>query len=535
MNYQPVIGMEVHAELKTKSKMFCGCANESDKKKPNTNICPICTGQPGTLPVINKKAVKEIIKTGLALNCQIFKKSHFNRKNYFYPDLPKGYQISQFEEPICRGGYLEIPVINKTINIEKSQTNSKFPVRQNLGLQALAGEQITKFKKIRIREIHLEEEAGKLIHQKENNCSLVDYNRAGVPLMELVTEPDISSSEEAKKFCQELQLIFRYLSISYADMEKGQMRCEVNISILPKNENRFSAFEQKKTLNELGTKVEIKNLNSFRAVERGIEYEIKRQIKVIESGEKVIQETRGWDDAKGITVSQRLKEEAHDYRYLPEPDLPPFEYNIIDIKKIKAEIPELPRAKRERFAEQFKIPLSDVEIIVSNKYLADYFERVVSELEAWIKVKKHISRNDLGKLIKLTVNYLITELQKLFYQTKSDIRRCKITPENFAEFTTLIFEKKISSSAAQIVLAEMFKCGADPSHIVKEKDLSQLSDEKLLDGIVKKIIGENPQAVQDFKNGKEKSLQFLVGKVMASTKGRANPQVVSNILRERIL
>ncbi len=494
MKYRPTIGMEVHAELKTKSKMFCGCANNSDEKNPNTNICPICTGQPGTLPVINKKAVEKTIKAGSALNCKILKKAHFDRKNYFYPDLPKGYQISQFDEPFCENGYLEISANGESDN---SGQNSK--------------------KKIKIRRIHLEEDAGKLIHQKENGCSLADYNRAGVPLMELVTEPDISSSKEAKKFCQELQLIFRYLDISYADMEKGQMRCEVNISISPENENK------------LGTRTEIKNLNSFRAVERGIEYEIKRQTKVLEAGDKVIQETRGWDDARGITVSQRSKEEAHDYRYLPEPDLP-----AVESKNFKFKISELPQQKRERFNKQFKISPSNIETLISNKHLSEYFEQTVSELRAWIQAKENISENDSEKLIKLAVNYIVTELQKLFYQTKSNVQNCKITPENFAEFITLIFEGKISSSAAQTVLAEMFKSGADPSHIIKKENLSQVSDEKLLNETAEKIIKENPQAVEDFGKGKEKSLQFLVGKMMAATKGKANPQIAGEILKGKM-
>ena len=494
MTYRPTIGMEVHAELKTKSKMFCGCANNSDEKNPNTNICPICTGQPGTLPVINKKAVEKTIKAGLALNCEILKKAHFDRKNYFYPDLPKGYQISQFDEPFCENGYLKIFASNE---LNKSGQNSE--------------------KKIRIRRIHLEEDAGKLIHQKENNCSLADYNRAGVPLMELVTEPDISSSEQAKKFCQELQLIFRYLDISYADMEKGQMRCEVNISISPENENK------------LGTRTEIKNLNSFRAVERGIEYEIKRQTKVLEAGDKVIQETRGWDDAKGITVSQRSKEDAHDYRYLPEPDLP-----AVETKDFKSEISELPQQKRERFNKQFEISPSNIETLISNKHLSEYFEQTVSELRAWIQAKENISENNSEKLIKLAVNYMVTELQKLFYQTKSNVQNCKITPENFAEFITLIFEGKISSSAAQTVLAEMFKSGADPSHIIKKENLSQVSDKKLLNETAEKIIKENPQAAEDFKKGKEKSLQFLVGKMMAATKGKANPQIAGEILKGKM-
>jgi len=479
MNYQPIIGLEIHVELKTQSKMFCDCLNDSEAEEPNVNICPICLGHPGTLPVINQKAVNSVIKTALALNSQIPHSSKFDRKNYFYPDLPKGYQISQYDKPFSVKGFLEI-----------------------------------EGKKIRITRVHLEEDTGKLVHPTEVDYSLVDFNRAGVPLMELVTEPDITSGQEARRFCEELQLILRYLAVSDANMEKGQMRCEVNISLKSKKK-------------KLGTKVEIKNLNSFRAVERAIDYEIKRQADLLESAEVIVQETRGWDENKQKTFSQRGKEEAQDYRYFPEPDLPPLSISSEEVEQIKKELPELSQARRKRFIEEYKIPQADILTLVANKGLADYFEQVVSELETWLKIK---SIDDKKPLVKLTANYILTELQKLLLASKTEMESCQISPENFAEFITLIHQKEISSSAAQAVLKEMFETGSDPSHIVEARELRQISDEASLAKIVNQVIKANPQPVKDYQAGKEKALQFLVGKVMAASKGQANPEVVQELL-----
>jgi len=472
--YKPILGLEVHVELKTKSKMFCSCRNNPNAGIPNSEICPICMGHPGTLPVINEEAVKKTIKTGLALNCQIPEYSKFDRKNYFYPDLPKGYQISQLYQPFCKKGFLEIDG-----------------------------------KKIRIREVHLEEDVGRLIHKKD--YSLVDFNRAGIPLMELVTEPDLNSAKEARKFAEELQLILRYLNVSDADMEKGQLRVEVNIS-LSKNQ-------------KLGTKVEIKNLNSFRAVEKSIDYEIKRQEKILKSGKKVIQETRGWDNIRGVTVSQREKEYAHDYRYFPEPDLLPLHFEKEEIEKIRAEIPELPQQRRERFEREYKLDKKSIEVFVFNKDLGEYFEKVISELPPKIPKEK------LQKLIKLATNYLITDLQGLLKGAPHQyIGGGLITPENFAQFITLIADGKISSKIAKIVLEEMFKTGADPSHIIEEKGLSLITDEKEVEKVIQEVVAENQKAVSDFKKGKETALQFLIGQVMAKTKGKANPEVAKNLL-----
>jgi len=473
--YKPIIGLETHVELNTKTKMFCSCPNDPNERHPNLRICPICTAQPGSLPVINEDAVKKVIKTGLALNSQIPEYSKFDRKNYFYPDLPKGYQISQLYEPLCINGYLEI-----------------------------GGN------KIRIREVHLEEDTGKLIHPEGKDYSLVDFNRAGIPLMELVTEPDITSAKEARKFAETLHLILHYLDVSDADMEKGQMRVEVNIS-LGKNE-------------KLGTKVEIKNLNSFRIVERGIDYEIKRQTELLESGKKIVQETRGWDDVKGITVSQREKEEAHDYRYFPEPDLPPLRHSKEFIDEIRAEIPELPQQKRERLLREYSLDEKSVEIFVYNKNLGEYFEKVTSELPP------NLTKDNLSRLIKLTSNYMITDLQGLLKGVSVASKNFRITPENFAEFITLIHEGKISSKIAKQVLSEMFKTGADPSHIIEEKGLTQMTDEFEIEKIIKEVISKNPKAAKDFKSGKANAFQYLIGQIMAATKGKANPETVSRVL-----
>jgi len=495
MNYKSTIGLEIHAELKTKSKMFCSCKNDPDEKHPNVNICPVCMGHPGTLPVINKEAVRKVIKTGLALNCQIPKKSKFDRKNYFYPDLPKGYQISQYDMPFCKEGFLEIG----------TSTSS------------------AQAKRIRITRIHLEEDTGRLVHPKGEDNSLVDFNRAGIPLMEMVTEPDLESGKEARKFAEEFQLILRYLGVSDADMEKGQLRVEVNIS-LSKGQ-------------KLGTKVEIKNLNSFRTVEKAIDYEIERQTEVLKKGKKVVQETRGWNKTKQATFSQREKEEAHDYRYFPEPDLPTIDLEKEFIQEIKAEIPELPQKKRERLTREYNLDEKVVEIFTFNKDLGEYFEKVMSEFRNWVKeieIKEKVGKDEFLKLTKLATNYIITDLQGLLGGALVSGEDFLISPENFAEFVTLIYKGKISSKIAKIVLEEMFKTGADPSHIIEEKGLTQLTDTGEIEKIVKEVISKNPKVIEDYKKGKENALQFLVGQVMAQTRGRAKPEVVNRLLKESL-
>jgi len=505
MDYQSIIGLEIHIELDTKSKMFCSCKNDPNERHPNINICPICTAQPGSLPVINKEAVRKTIKTGLALNCQIPEYSQFDRKNYFYPDLPKNYQISQLYQPLCKEGHLEI-----------------------------------EGKKIRIREVHLEEDTGRLVHPEGADYSLVDFNRAGIPLMELVTEPDITSAKEAREFAEELHLIIHYLDVSDADMEKGEMRVEVNVSLSPKG--KLAPYRTEGSGAGLGTKVEIKNLNSFRSVERAIEYEIKRQTETLDKKGKITQETRGWDDIKGITVSQREKEEAHDYRYFPEPDLPPLHHLKEFIREIKAEIPELPQQRRERFKREYELDEKSIEIFVYNKALGEYFEKVVSEFEP------NLPREKLFKLIKLATNYLITDLRgllkgasvtelpkeaKVKMKTKFSSPAGDdflITPENFAEFITLIHDGRISSKIAKQVLSEMFSTGADPSHIIEERGLIQITDEAEIEKAIKEVVSKNPKAVEDYKKGKANAFQFLIGQVMEITKGKANPQIVRDIL-----
>jgi len=475
--YKTIVGLEVHVELNTKSKMFCSCKNDPNEHHPNVNICPTCTAQPGSLPVINKEAVRKVIKTGLALDCQIPEFSKFDRKNYFYPDLPKGYQISQYDKPLCLGGFL------------------------GLGT-----------KKIRITRVHLEEDTGSLVHPSDAEYSLVNFNRAGVPLMELVTEPDITSGREAKDFAQELHLILHYLDVSDADMEKGQMRVEVNISV--------SADKK------LGTKVEIKNLNSFRSVERVIDYEMKRQTELLRSGKKIVQETRGWDDVKGVTFSQREKEEAHDYRYFPEPDLPPLRHSKKFIEEIRAEIPELPQKRRERLEKEYQLDEKNAEIFVYNKDLGEYFEKVISELPPGLAQEK------LLKLIKLSTNYLISDIQGLIKGGAVVGDKFLITPENFAEFIGLIHDGKISSKTAKQVLAEMFASGADPSNIIEEKGLDQISDEKELEIIIADAVSQNAKVVEDYKSGKENAFQYLIGQIMAKTRGKANPQLVDKLLKQ---
>ncbi len=492
MKLEPVIGLEIHVQLKTKSKMFCPCARGEEGAEPDTNVCPVCMGHPGTLPVPNRQAIRWTAMAGLALNCEISKHSKFDRKSYFYPDLPKGYQISQFDLPICNKGYLEIELDGKK-------------------------------KKIRLTRIHLEEDAGKLIHPEGTNYSLVDFNRAGTPLMEIVSEPDIRSPEEAKLFLQELRILMRYLRISDADMEKGQLRCDANIS-----------------LREVGSsnrnpKTEIKNMNSFRAVERALDYEIKRQTELWESGEGVKEETtRGWSESGQITEEQRSKEEAADYRYFPEPDIPPLEFSNDDIEKIKAKVPELPEQKIERFTKEYGLDILDAKSLSEDARVAEYYEKTVSELMEWLLstgVKEKELEKKTKKVNKLAANWILSELFGLMKKEDMSINDIKITPENFAELITMVFEDKINSSAAQEVLREMYDKGSDPSHVVDEKNLTQVSDTGELEGIAVNVIKNNPQPVKEYKGGKENTIQFLVGQVMKESKGKANPKVAREVLR----
>ncbi len=480
--FTPTIGLEIHIEPKTKTKMFCSCLNDPKEIKPNVNICPVCLAHPGSLPVMNKVAIQAIAKLGLSLGGKIDNYSQFDRKSYFYPDLPKGYQISQYEHPIVKGGSL---------------------------------------KDVRITRIHMEEDTGRLLHNETTNYqllttnySLVDFNRAGVPLIELVTEPDVENAEQAVAFAKELQLILRYLEISDADMEKGQMRVEANISISDKH--------QETSNKKLGTKVEVKNLNSFKAVYGAIIYETKRQEEILVEGGKITQETRGWNDKTGKTESQRLKESAHDYRYFPEPDLPPLNMSAFNLEKIKTELPELPEAKRNRFKQEFKISEEQIEILVNDKTKAEYFEESATELKNQMPNTKY----------QMLVNYFVSDLQGLISESKTEIKDLKISPHEFAHFIFLIEKGTLSSRLAKDLLKKMFNTGDDPETLIAKENISVIQDEGALSAIVKKIIAENPQTVKDYQNGKITAIQFMVGKAMASTKGSANPQILSKLFKE---
>jgi len=491
MKYGVTIGMEVHAELKTSSKMFCACKNGLGlETKPNVNICPVCTAQPGTLPVPNAAAIEAVQRVGLALGCTLRLDSKFDRKNYFYPDIPKGYQISQYDQPFCEKGVAEI-----------------------------------QGKTFRITRIHLEEDTGKSMHPAGEKYTLVDFNRAGVPLMELVTEADFETGKDASAFCQKLRQILRYLDVSDADMEKGQMRCEVNISLYPEGADRLS-----------GTKAEIKNINSFRSVERAIEYEIARQTDILERGEKVVQETRGWDENKNSTVSQRKKESAHDYRYFPEPDIPPFLFDEAYVEKLRLSLPELPDAKLKRFVEEYALPEKDAVILTEDRQLSEYFEAVVSELDA--KVLSHEIAVPLERAVKLAANYMLTELRKHLIENNQSIADLPINAENYAEFIGIVADGKINSSAAQTVLAEMYRGSdgdTDPSHIIDRLNLGQVNDSETLEKAVAMVLERNEQSIADYRAGKQNALQYLMGQVMKESKGKANPQMVLELLKKKLV
>lgn len=477
--YEPVIGLEIHSELATVSKMFCVSPNDPDETRPNTNICPVCLGHPGTLPVANREAIRKVLMVGLALGAEIADKSHFDRKNYFYPDLPKGYQISQYEDPLVKNGSLAL----------------------------------SSGKRVRITRVHLEEDTARLQHDRQGN-TLVDFNRAGAPLMELVTEPDLRSAAEAREAAEELQLIFQYVGASHARMQKGEMRVEANVSVRPKGSEKF------------GTKVELKNINSFKFVEKAIEYEIRRQIDLIESGGTVRQETRGWDEQKQETVLQRVKESAHDYRYFPEPDLPP-----IDVKSIKEEaahqLPELPQERRARYQKQYALDDEAVELFVRDKKMAEFYENTASELGEWIKEFKD---EKPGAVYRLARNYMLSDLSRALAEKNIAFDEMKADPENFAELIALVASGKISSRGAKDILSDMVERGGDPTEIAKDKDLFQTDDATELEYAVKIVLEQNPDAVAEYKGGKANALQFLVGQAMKQTKGKGNPGVIRDLL-----
>ena len=478
--FKPTIGLEIHAELKTQTKMFCSCKNDPDERHPNINICPVCLAHPGTLPVANREAIHKILKLGAALGAKLADESRFDRKNYFYPDLPKGYQISQYQHPLVQEGILELPFSKK---------------------------------KIRITRVHLEEDAARSVHT--GTSTLVDYNRSGVPLMEMVTEPDMHSASEAREFAEELQLILKYLGISDADMEKGQMRVEANVSI--------SETEK------FGTKVEVKNINSFKAVERAIDFEIKRQAEALERGEKIKQEPRGWDDVHQKTVSQRSKEEAHDYRYFPEPDLPPMKLSEVpefSLKALSRELPELPSQKRVRFRKEYGVDGEKLEIFVRDKKLSEFFEAASSEAEKWAGDIKP------EELIRLTVNYMTSDLVGILKEKELVTEDMKITPENFGELMKMIAKEEISSRGAKDILKIMTETGEDPHDISEREGFLQTSDSDALENIARAIMTSYADAVEDYKKGKEASLQFLIGQAMREAKKQkigANPETLRDV------
>lgn len=474
MKYEPVIGLEIHGELLTKSKMFCSCsADYGSAPEPNVNICPTCTGLPGAMPVANKKATELAALVGLALNCSINKHNTFARKNYYYPDLPKGYQISQYELPIAEKGWLEV----------------------NAGDENQL--------KVRVRRVHIEEDTAKLSHEK--NYALVDFNRAGVPLLEIVSEPDMRSVEAALDYATKVRAILRYLGVNSGDMEKGVLRFEANISVRPVGSDEFR------------TRTEIKNLNSFRALVRASQYEIDRQIKIYESGGEVVQETLGWDDLRGVTTSQRSKEDAHDYRYFPEPDLPPLQFNDAWVDSIRNQLPELPEAKTQRFVSDFNLKPSEAQFLTSEKSLADYFEAVLSKSKSSAK----------------TIHSWVSgELMRYLNESNFSIDDLSLSPEAFAKLIDMTTDKIISGNSAKVVFNEMVKTGRAPEQIVKEKNLAQVSDKGFIQEIVTKILDDNPKEIEQYHAGKDTLFQWFMGQVARATKGKADPNVAKELLQK---
>lgn len=474
MDYEIVIGLEVHAELSTQSKIYCSCTTAFGGEE-NTHCCPICTGMPGVLPVLNEKVVEYAVRAGLATNCEIAEFSKQDRKNYFYPDLPKAYQTSQFDLPLCKNGYIDITV-NDTV------------------------------KRVRLTRIHIEEDAGKLMHDEWETGTLVDYNRCGVPLIEIVTEPDIRSAEEAKAFFESLKSILEYTQVCDCKMQEGSLRADVNLSVRPKGQKEF------------GTRTEMKNLNSFRAIVRAIEAEAQRQINELESGGVIVQETRRWDDNKGVSYAMRSKEEAHDYRYFPEPDLAPIVLDREWVEKIRGSLPELPEVRKKRYVQEFGLPEYDASIITGSKVLADFFEEAVAK-----------SSN-----AKAVSNWIMGDLMRILKDKNLEPDAIPFPAEYLARMISMIDKGTISGTIAKKVFEKMFESQKDPETIVKEEGLEVVSDEGALVAVVRKILESNPQSVADYKNGKDKAFGFLVGQAMKETRGKANPQLINKLLKEEL-
>ena len=523
-SYRPVIGLEVHVQLKTKSKMFGPAPNEVDVAEPNSNIDEVVTAQPGSLPVANKEAIRLAAKVGLALNCTVDEWSKFDRKHYFYPDLTKGYQISQLDQPIAREGWIDVEITNPSVSAKAEPPSlgreGEFspPAKEEYSAKAEGGGKITK--RVLIQRAHLEEDAGKNIHPEGLPYSLVDYNRAGAPLLEIVTHPVIESAEEARKYLEELRNIVRYVGASDADMEKGSMRCEPSISVRRPGQEGLPPY-----------KVEVKNINSFKFVEQAITYEIERQIAMLEKGETPKQVTMGWNEKLNKTVEQRSKEEANDYRYFPDPDLPVLQFTKDYLDELRGEIPELPQAKRKLFKVEYGLPDSDIESLIVWKELNYFFEEVVSELDAWIETDESGDRN---KLIKSAANWCLQDFSALLNVGYKEPRDARVTPENLAELLKLIDQGTISNSAAKAVFKVMFEKGGEPDSIIVDLGLEQVSDESAISLVIDGIIASNPKAVKDYKAGQQKSFGFLVGQAMKELKGKGNPGMVNNLLRKKL-
>lgn len=478
--YEAVIGLEIHAELKTRSKMFCAC-DASFGGEPNTKTCPVCLGLPGVLPVLNRRAVELATRLALALNCEIAPRCIFHRKNYFYPDMPKNYQISQYDLPLGVRGFLELETEEGSFRVG-------------------------------ITRVHMEEDTGKTVHVSQSGrihgseYSLEDFNRAGVPLLEIVTEPDIRTPEQARLFMQELKSIMEHLEVSDCRMEEGSLRCDANISLRRRGSRDF------------GVKTEVKNMNSFRALYRALDYEISRQREILESGGEIVQETRHWDADANVTTPLRTKEYAYDYRYFPEPDLVPLELDRKFIEEVRAALPELPAERRRRFREEYGLPAHDAGLLTSSKAMGDYFEAVVSA----------------GAPPKAVSNWMMGELSAYLNARDLDIREVRVTPDQLAELIALVEKGTVSVTMAKAVFEEMLESGRDPRTIVEERGMTQISDREELENLVKEVVEENPKVVEDFRKGKEKAVGFLVGQVMRKTKGRANPQLVNELIMRRL-
>jgi aspartyl-tRNA(Asn)/glutamyl-tRNA(Gln) amidotransferase subunit B len=477
--YEPVIGLEVHAQLLTKSKTFCSCSTQFGND-PNSNVCPVCLGMPGVLPVLNKNHVEFIMKMGLATNCTIAPKSIFARKNYFYPDLPKGYQISQYEEPICSNGWLDVELKDGTT------------------------------RRIGITRIHMEEDAGKSIHDQDSD-TLVDVNRCGVPLIEIVSEPDIRTPHEAYQYLSMIRQLVTYLGICDGNMEEGSLRCDANVSVRKKGDTK------------LGTKMEVKNLNSFRFVEKALEYEITRQIEALEDGETIVQQTLLWDSDKGICVPMRSKEEAHDYRYFPDPDLVPVLVNQTWIDDVKVKLPELPVVRRNRFMDEFKLPKYDADILTGERELADYFDGIILNLQ---------TKNE--ESYKIASNWTMVDVLRVVHDQHIAVTDFPITPKNLSDMINLIIDGTISGKIAKDVFEEMLRTKESPKAIVENKGLVQVSDVSAIEKVIDEIIANNQGQVEQYKSGKQQVFGFFVGQIMKAMKGKANPKVVNEVLQRKL-